>query len=417
MEIGDAFVRVDHRDGGARGEDGGDVGLEGDFLVGGEFFDFAEEIAEAVVEIDAEGGEGGGVFREEVFAEDADAEAEHDGVGDLHHRGLEVEREERAVLLGLHDLLGVEGAEGLPVHERGVEDFAGLEGRLFLEDDDLCRLSDDLGRCAGGSGSGDELDADGGGGGDGDRLLVGEEIIVAHRADGGFGRGRPGPHRVRVGAGVGLDGVGGTAVGIALAKDGIDGGAEDFRVAGLGVLLGVGRGDLGEIGEGVTLGLEFGDGGLQLWDGGADVGELDDVGLGLEREGAEFGEGVRHALGGREEIGEIGEDAGGDGDVAQFHIDVRVLREGLHDGQERIGGERGGLVGFGVDDGGFHGGHGNKRRRRGAREKEESERQRCGRGTVKGFCRAFLVVAAVKGSARRRADGGRVSGQARHPAW
>jgi hypothetical protein len=53
---------------------------------------------------------------------------------------------------------------------------------------------------------------------------------------------------------------------------------------------------LREIGELVALGLQLGDGGLQLRDGGADVGQLDDVGLGLEREGAEFGEGVGDAL-------------------------------------------------------------------------------------------------------------------------
>ncbi len=110
VEIGDAFVGVDHRDGGARGEDSLDVSLDRGLLVGGEFFDFAEEVAEAVVQIDAERGEGGGVFREEILEEHADAEAEHDRVGDLHHGGLEVEREERVVFLRLHDLLGEEGA-------------------------------------------------------------------------------------------------------------------------------------------------------------------------------------------------------------------------------------------------------------------------------------------------------------------
>jgi hypothetical protein len=41
--------------------------------------------------------------------------------------------------------------------------------------------------------------------------------------------------------------------------------------------------------------LEFGDGGLELGDGGGDVGELDDVRLGLEGERAEFGEVVGDA--------------------------------------------------------------------------------------------------------------------------
>jgi hypothetical protein len=52
--------------------------------------------------------------------------------------------------------------------------------------------------------------------------------------------------------------------------------------------------------HGVALGLQLGDGLLQLRDGGADVGQLDDVGLGLERQRAEFGEVVGDALVGRQ---------------------------------------------------------------------------------------------------------------------
>ena len=162
-------------------------------------------------------------------------------------------------------------------------------------------------------------------------------------------------------AGVGFDGFGGAAVGVAFAQDRIHGGAHDFAVTGFGVFLGVGGGDFREIGERVAFGLEFGDGGLELRHGGGDVGQLDDVGLGLEGEGAEFGEGVGHALRGREQVGEGREDAGGDGDVAGFHGDASVFRESLHDRQERIRGERGSLVGDGVDDGGIRG-HGYKLR-------------------------------------------------------
>jgi xylulokinase len=39
----------------------------------------------------------------------------------------------------------------------------------------------------------------------------------------------------------------------------------------------------------------------------------------------------------------------------RFHRDARVLGESLDDRQEGIGGERGGFVGFGVDDGGSRG--------------------------------------------------------------
>ena len=53
----------------------------------------------------------------------------------------------------------------------------------------------------------------------------------------------------------------------------------------------------------------------------------------------------------------MGKDAPGEGDVAGFHIDVRVLREGLNDGEKGIGGKCRGFVGFGVDDGRRHDGN------------------------------------------------------------
>ena len=158
---------------------------------------------------------------------------------------------------------------------------------------------------------------------------------------------------MRVGAGVVLDGFRGAAVGVAFAEDGVDGAAHDFRVTGLGVLFGVGLGDFGKIGEGVAFGLELGDGGFELRDRGADIGKLNDVGLGLEGQGAELGEAVCYALIGRKEIGEHGEDAGGDGDVAGLDVDAGVLREGLDDRQQGIGGESGGFVSFRVDDRGI----------------------------------------------------------------
>jgi|GEM_PF-4920398 len=96
------------------------------------------------------------------------------------------------------------------------------------------------------------------------------------------------------------------------------------------------------------------------------LGSLMMLDLGLEREGAEFGEVIGDALLGREKVGEGGEDAAGEGDVARLDVDARVLGKGLHDRQERVGGERGGFVGLGVDD----------RRIRGHDEKESSSRKR-----------------------------------------
>ena len=88
--------------------------------------------------------------------------------------------------------------------------------------------------------------------------------------------------------GVVLDGLRRAAVGIAFAKDRVQGAALDPVVARPGVLLGV-RLRIGrEIRDLVALGLELGDGLNKLGHRSTDVGQLDDIGLGLEGESAQF---------------------------------------------------------------------------------------------------------------------------------
>ena len=66
MEVGDAFVRVHHREGGACGESGLEIRFNGRFFQVGKLLDFRRQIAKAVVEVDAEFGEHISVLREEV---------------------------------------------------------------------------------------------------------------------------------------------------------------------------------------------------------------------------------------------------------------------------------------------------------------------------------------------------------------
>uniref|UniRef100_A0A6J7N8L2 Unannotated protein n=1 Tax=freshwater metagenome TaxID=449393 RepID=A0A6J7N8L2_9ZZZZ len=58
------------------------------------------------------------------------------------------------------------------------------------------------------------------------------------------------------------------------------------------------------------MGLEFLDGCLQLRQRSTDVGELDDVGLGLEGERSELGKRIGHPLGLGETVRELGKDSG-----------------------------------------------------------------------------------------------------------
>ena len=95
---------------------------------------------------------------------------------------------------------------------------------------------------------------------------------------------------------------------------------------------------------------DLGDGSFELGNGGADIRELDDVGLRLERQGTEFGKGVADFLILRKEVREGGDDAAGQGDVAELHGDAGVLGKSLNDRQKGVGGQRRSLVGLGVEN-------------------------------------------------------------------
>ncbi len=109
VQIGDSFVGVDHRQVGMGFVDGLDVCFNRVLLVGGQASDFCVHIAQAVVGIDTQFGEGVGVFLENVFVIDGDGVTEHDGVGHFHHRRFQVQGEERAIFGG-GDFFLVEGA-------------------------------------------------------------------------------------------------------------------------------------------------------------------------------------------------------------------------------------------------------------------------------------------------------------------
>ena len=220
------------------------------------------------------------VLREDVGEELLHDVAEDDRVGDLHHRGLEVHGEQHALRLGVGDLLGEEGVERRLAHHRGVDDLAGEHGQPVLEHGARA-----VGR--------DVLDPQRRRLRDRDRRLRVPEVAVGHRRDVRLRVGRPRAHRVRVLAGVALHRRGRAAVGVALAQHRVDGTALDRVVRRTRLLLVVGLRRLRVVGYGEARGLQLGDRGLQLRDRRADVGQLDDVGLGRLRERAELGERVR----------------------------------------------------------------------------------------------------------------------------
>ena len=183
-----------------------------------------------------------------------------------------------------------------------------------------------------------------------DRLLVVAEVVDAHRRDVGLAVGAPRAHRVRVLAGVVLHGRGGAPVGVALAQHRVDRAALDLVVAGAQLALLVGLRVVGVVGQREALALQLLDGGLELRHRRRDVGQLDDVGLGLGGQGAQLGEVVGDPLLLGEVLGEERQDAAGQGDVAGLDVDAGGGGERLHHGEERVRGQHRGLVGQRVDD-------------------------------------------------------------------
>ena len=174
MKVGDAFVGIDHRKRGALCVDRLDVGLDRGLLIGGEFRDLRDQVAEAIVEVDAEGIERGGVLGDEVLEEHLHCVTEDDRVGNFHHRCLHVQREQHAISLRGGDLRVEETGERLLADEGGVDDFTGLERSGFLERARAAVL-------------GDQLDFHIGSGADRDGFFVRKEIaFAAHRADACF---------------------------------------------------------------------------------------------------------------------------------------------------------------------------------------------------------------------------------------
>ncbi|MCY1530949.1 hypothetical protein D9M68_661580 [compost metagenome] len=272
-----------------------------------------------------------------VLVEHGDRVAEDDRVGDLHHGGLQVHREQHALGAGVVDLGLQEGRQLGGGHDGGVDDLAGLDRGLVLEDGD-------------GAIGGDQFDLHVAGVGDQRGLLGAVEVAFAHVRDVRLGAGGPGAHLVRVLAGVVLDRQRGAAVGVAFTQDRVHGAALDLVVARLDVAFGVVGGGVRVVGQLVALLLQFLDGGLQLRHRGADVGQLDDVGFRLDGQGAEFGEGIAQLLAVFQVVREHGDDAAGEGNVAGLDRDAGGFGEGLDDGQQRTGCERRRFVGEGIDN-------------------------------------------------------------------
>ena len=115
MQVGDAFVAVNHVHRRAVGHDlinsGHDLGL---------VFHAGQQIAQARVRVHTQRGHLITVLVEDRRKEGLDRVTKDDRVRDLHHRGFHVEREQRAFVLGLGDLVREERIERFGGHECSI---------------------------------------------------------------------------------------------------------------------------------------------------------------------------------------------------------------------------------------------------------------------------------------------------------
>ncbi len=154
---------------------------------------------------------------------------------------------------------------------------------------------------------------------------------------------------MRVLARVVLDRQRGAAIGVAFAQNRVHGAALGLVVACAGFFFRVSGRVFRVVRNVVALILKLLDGRLQLRDRGADVRQLDDVGLWRSGQFAQLGEMIRHFFVGKQ-FREAGKNTARQRNVACFHVDIGGCRERFDNRQQGVGGEGRSFVGEGVDD-------------------------------------------------------------------
>ncbi len=262
--------------------------------------------AEPVVRAEACRGKRRAVAGESLREEGAHHMAEDDRVRDLHHRGLEVHREQDAVGLGPSDLGGQERAQRRDTHHRRIHYLARQNRNRLPKNGGLAVITQ-------------KLDAQRPGLADHRGLLGGPEVVVVHVRDVRLRIGRPRSHAVGMCPGIVLDRCGRTPIGVPLPQHGVHGAPHQPVVPGANTPVLVGLWIVWKVRKGITLPLQLRDGGLELWARRRDVRQLDDVGLGGLGQFSQLSQGVRAALILLEVFGELGEDPPSQRDVAGLH--------------------------------------------------------------------------------------------------
>ena len=167
----------------------------------------------------------------------------------------------------------------------------------------------------------------------------------------------PFSHAVRILAGVFFYRLGGTTVGVTFTKHRIDRATNALAVAGADGLVFVRLRRIRVVRQGVALALQLFDARNQLPHRGADVRQLDDVGIGLQSLLPPLEQGVGELLVVSEEVRKLAQNAGSHRYIGLHHMNAGRRGEGADQWQKRRGGQTGGFVGQRVDDGRLLGAH------------------------------------------------------------
>lgn len=133
MQVGDALVGIDHRQGRTLRVFGLDIGLDLRLLRFRQRGDTCVQIADAVVGIEADRRKRIGMLAQRVLIELADHHTEQHRVGDLHHGGFQMHREQHILGLGIGDLGIDEAGQCALAQHRGIDDFASLDRHFVLQ--------------------------------------------------------------------------------------------------------------------------------------------------------------------------------------------------------------------------------------------------------------------------------------------
>ncbi len=166
----------------------------------------------------------------------------------------------------------------------------------------------------------------------------------------GFGFGEPFAHSVGILLGVLLDGLRWPTVGVALTQYRVYSASLYLVITLLDIPLFVVLGIFRIVGNSETLALQLFDAGLELWNGGADVGKFDDVGGRGFDHSAKFSQIVGYTLVIGQFFREYGKHASGQGNIHGADGNACCTGKFLDDGQEGGAGKLRRFVNLGVDD-------------------------------------------------------------------